>query len=94
MAGVKSESAYISAILDRRGPVYEKLRKRYPRLLGYIEERVRRYECPFCKRVFKAKFALYRHLMYSSPCSKLLLLLVDKLRENADEEELLRVLEV
>jgi len=94
MAGVKSESAYISAILDRRGPVYEKLKRKYPRLLEYIEERIRNYECPFCRRGFKAKFALFKHLLHSSPCSKLLLLLVERLRENADEEELLRVLEV
>jgi len=93
MAGVKSESAYISALLERRGSLYEKLRKRYPRLVSYFEEKLNQYECPFCRRRFKTKYALFKHLLHSSPCSKLLLVLVEKLRSNEEEKEVLRVVE-
>jgi len=93
MVGVRSESTYVSALLRQRGPVYERLKKRYPNLVRYFEEKLKQYECPLCKKKFKTKYALYKHLLHSSPCSKLLLVLVEKLMENAEEREVLKVVE-
>jgi hypothetical protein len=85
---VKSDGMYRSALLFKRGPLYESLRKRYPRFVEFFEKCTSEGVCPFCKRKF-SRFALYRHLSRNPSCARSLTVLFDYLRRHVDEDVLL-----
>jgi len=82
---------YLSALLRKKGKLYESLRNRYPELLKHLEKRLKERKCPFCGRKFKTKYALFKHL-YKSSCALSLISLIDYIKKGEKEKELLRVL--
>jgi len=86
---LRSEGHYISAILFKRGKVYNSLATRYPRFIALIQRFIDNNQCPFCRKQFSTKFALYKHLKQSS-CGTALYKIVELLAEKVDEDQLLR----
>lgn len=89
MTRITSEAKYVHSIFNRRGPVYQTLKKRYPRLLARIEKAIEERRCPLCGRKFKRLYALQHHLV-SGPCSRAFYTLINFLMDRVDEEEVLR----
>jgi len=84
-----SESYYYAIVLDPEHPNFDLLRKRYPTVMRFIEELIKDNTCPFCKKRFKTRYALYNHIKSSKRCSMVLRTLIEKLMERAEEDELL-----
>ena len=88
----RSYGMYLSAIFRHKGSVYRSLKKRYPKIMDYIEKCIAENRCPFCKRVFSKKFGLYKHLFGNTECHYALDLLISLLKNKEKEEEICRIL--
>lgn len=86
---LRSEGHYLAAILFKRGKLYDALEMRYPRFMKLLRRFIDSNQCPFCRRQFATKFALYKHLKQSA-CGAALYKIVDLLAERVDEDQLLR----
>jgi len=86
---LRGEGHYVSALLHQRGRLYDVLAKRYPNVVARIRSYIEQNTCPFCRKRFATKYALYKHLS-STGCGQALHRLIELLAERVDEEELLR----
>jgi len=88
---LRSAGMYKSALLKHKSKLREALEKRYPELMKLLDKYLGRNQCPFCKKRFKAKYALFKHLQ-ASRCGAILQVLYRKIREKAPEKEILKVI--
>lgn len=93
MSRLQREYKVVGAILNKRGSVYEKLKKRYPNLMRYIEYSLDNKRCPFCNREFKTYYSLKNHINRGA-CGSMLSFMVELIEESASEEKVMNELNI
>jgi len=90
MGGAVRVGYWNALVMPNRDGRFKRFIKRaYPKIFMYFNDCIKRNECPVCHKRFKTKYALYRHLHYSSNCRKILYTLVELIRKHVPEKELL-----